>query len=447
MQRQQARRWRTLLAFGAAFSLVAASCADDSDDDSDSDVAAESDTEAGDNGDLAGTEVTVSGVEIDTEQQSLDETFDPFREDTGIDVQVSGADDFETQIVVDVEGGNPPDIGLFPQPGAVMDFLDDIEPLPDNVLSEVEANFDEGWTSMVDVDGDLVAVPVKADLKSLVWYSPDAFDEEGYEIPETFDDFLVLAEQMVDDGNAPFCLGWESDDATGWPATDWLEDWILRQHGPEVYDEWQLHEVPFNDERVVEVGDELYDLWTQDGYVAEGFEGAASRPFRETGVGILDGDCMMYRMSNFYGAILGENDAELGPEGDASAFYLPGSEENPNITLTGGMYAVAFSDDPEVMATLEYMASTDFADTRAANPIGGFLSPNANVDTSLYTTEMDQEFGQILADADPARFDASDLMPGSVGSGTFWEAMINITTGDQTVEEAFDNVEETWRDE
>jgi alpha-glucoside transport system substrate-binding protein len=153
---------------------------------------------------------------------------------------------------------------------------------------------------------------------------------------------------------------------------------------------------------------------------------------------------MMYKMGNFYAADLTNADADLGPDGNVSAFYLPGSEENPNITLSGGIYAAALSDDPAVMATLEYIASTEFADARAANEIGGFLSPNRNVDTSAYPNELTQQFGQILADADPVRFDASDLMPGAVGAGSFWTAVNNITNGDQNVEQAFAEVESSW---
>jgi alpha-glucoside transport system substrate-binding protein len=305
----------------------------------------------------------------------------------------------------------------------------------------------EGLYELGEYDGALRGAIYRLSLKSMVWYPAPEFEEAGYEVPETWDDLIALSDQIVEDGSTPWCVGFESGDATGWPATDWLEDWVLRLHGPDVYDEWRLHEISFDDERIVESGDALYDLWTQDGFVHGGLEAAASLSFRDAGVGVLDGDCMMYRMSNFYGAIFGENEADIGPDGDVSAFYLPGSDEHPNITLTAGMYAVAFNDDPATMATMEYLASTEFADARAANEIGGFLSPNANVDASLYTTPLDQEFGQILADADPARFDASDLMPGEVGAGTFWEAMIEITVGNQTPQEAFEDVENSWRDE
>lgn len=452
MTRQQPKRWRALLALGTVSSLAFAACAGDDDDtatDEGTDDTTE-DTAEEEAVDLEGEEVTVFGVELEQEQQSLNETFEPLREESGMTIEVSGSDDFETEIVANVQGGNPPDIAMVPQPGLIQDFADDIAPLSDDVLSEIEANFDPGWTDLAQVDGEIVAVPVKADLKSLVWYNQTAFEDNNYEIPETFEDFLALTDQMMADGNTPFCLGLGSEDATGWPATDWLEDWVLRRNGPEVYDQWRDHEIPFNDPEIVETMQELYDLWSQEGFVAGGLEPSASESFREAGLGITDGSCMMYRMSNFYAALL--TDPELGglesvgPDSEISAFYLPGSEENPNITLTAGLYAVAFNDDPATMETMRYIASTEYADTRAANPIGGFLSPNANVDTSLYQNPLEQEFGEILASADPARFDASDIMPGPVGTGTFWEAMVNITAGDQSVDEAFDSVEDTWRD-
>jgi alpha-glucoside transport system substrate-binding protein len=132
-----------------------------------------------------------------------------------------------------------------------------------------------------------------------------------------------------------------------------------------------------------------------------------------------------------------------------NAFYLP-TFEDPDfgrVTLSGGIYAAAFSDRQEVIDTLEFIASTDFANARASNSVGGFLSPNKNTDTAQYQRDIERTFAEILAEADPVRFDASDLMPGAVGAGAFWEAAVNIVTGAETVEEAFTNVEEAWPEE
>jgi alpha-glucoside transport system substrate-binding protein len=331
---------------------------------------------------------------------------------------------------------------MFPQPGKVNDFAEDIKPLTPEVVATVQQNFDEGWTDLVTVDGALKAIPAKADLKSLVWYCPSVFEENGYTVPTTQEEFTTLVDTMVEDGNTPICMGIGSDAATGWPMTDWIEDYMLRLKGPDVYDQWRKHEIAFNDPDVVEVGDYVVDLLSADGVVFGGFENVASTPFADAGLPMLQGDCMMHRQGNFYAANWPEG-TELGPNGQVNAFYLPGSDENPNITLSGGIYAAAFADRPEVMATMNFIASTGFANGRAQQEIGGFLSPNKNVDTSLYPTELEQGFGQILSDADPVRFDASDLMPGEVGAGSFWTAVVDITTG-TSVEDAFTEVEDSW---
>lgn len=431
---RQRRRWRAAMAAGLAFTLVATACADDDDGD-------DASTDEG-SGDTEGTTVTIFGSEVESELQGNQDAFDAFTEETGIEVEVSGDRSFETQIGTQIDGGNPPDIALFPQPGKVNDFNEDIIALPDDVVDLVEENFDPGFTDLVEFDGDLKAVPLKADLKSLVWYSPQAFTDGGYTVPETFEAFLALADQMVADGKTPFCIGIGSDDATGWPFTDWVEDFMLRMKGPDVYDQWYQHEIPFDDPDVVEVGEAVYDLWSTPGYVYGGVQNVAATPFAEAGLPLLEGNCMMHRQGNFYSANFADAVESFGPEGEVNAFYLPGSEEFPNITLSGGNYAAALADRPEVMEVMRFLASDEYASARAPAP--GFLSPNKNVDTTQYPDELTQSFGEILAAGDPVRFDASDLMPGAVGADSFWTAAVDITTGAKDVQTAFTDVEDTW---
>jgi alpha-glucoside transport system substrate-binding protein len=431
-------RWRAPLAAGLAFTMAlsAGACADDGDDDDDTEAA-----DTGGDQDLSGETVEIFGSEVEQELQGNQDSFEQFTEDTGITVEISGDRSFEEQIGNLVDGGDPPDIAMFPQPGKVADFADDLVDLPDDIVETMGENFDPVWTDLVTIDDAVKGIPLKADLKSLVWYSPAAFEENGWEIPETQEDFIALTDQMMEEGQTPFCIGLGSDAATGWPMTDWIEDYMLRLKGPDVYDQWYQHEIPFDDPDVVEVGEYVYDLWSQEGFVFGGLQNAAATPFADAGLPLLEGDCQMYRMGNFYAANWPEG-TELGDDGDVSAFYLPGSEENPNITLSAGLYAAAFNDDPATMEVMRFLASTDYADARA--PVGGFLSPNKNVDTSLYPTELEQNFGQILADAEPVRFDASDLMPGAVGAGSFWSAAIDITTGAADVPTAFEEVEQSW---
>lgn len=429
------RGWRAAALLGMALTLLAAGCADDDDDEGAS----------GNGGDASGTEVSIFGPEVEGEAQGFVDAFAAFEEETGIKINYQGDRSFEEQIGVRVDGGNAPDIAMFPQPGKIRDFAEDLVPLGDEALANIEENFDAGWTDFVTIDGEILAVPTKADLKSLVWYSPAAFEEAGYEVPETMEDLLALADRMVADGKTAFCIGIGSDAATGWPMTDWIEDFMLRLKGPEVYDQWMNHEIPFDDPDVVEVVQYVYDLWAKEGYVFGGLQNVAATPFAEAGLPVVEGDCMMHRQGNFYAANW-DDGTELGDDGDVSAFYLPpfADQDFGRVTLSGGIYAAAFDDRSEVQQVLAFIASTEFADARA--PVGGFLSPNKNTDTSRYPTEIEQTFAEILAEADPVRFDASDLMPGAVGAGSFWTAVVDIVTGAKDVPEALAAVEASWPD-
>jgi ABC-type glycerol-3-phosphate transport system substrate-binding protein len=248
--------------------------------------------------------VTIFGPEVEEEQQGFQDSFDAFTEETGIEVRVQGDRSAEEQIGVQAQGGNPPDIFIFPQPGLLRSFVEDCQlvPLPESVVSVMQENFVEGFLAGGQVGEQHYGVPNKSDVKSLVWYSPSAFEERGYEVPEDHDAFVALMDEMVENGDTPLCIGIGSDAATGWPFTDWIEDYMLRIHGPEVYDQWVQNEIPFDDPQVIEVGEFVMDIWSTDGYVFGGLQAAASTPFAESGLGVIEGDCMMHRQANFYAA-------------------------------------------------------------------------------------------------------------------------------------------------
>jgi alpha-glucoside transport system substrate-binding protein len=391
-----------------------------------------------------GETVTIFSPEVDDDQRNLKQSLVPWEDEVCVSIQLAAHRDFEQRIDSMVDGGNPPDIAMFPQPGKVRDVADVVVPLPHDVASLVRDDVGRQWTNPVTMDAEVLAIPVKADLKSLVWYSPAAFRERGYDVPTTFDEFLGLAERMARDGNTSFCLGLGSEFATGWPLTDWIEEFLLRLEGPHVYDAWWRHEIPFNDPRVVRVAQRVYDLLARPGFVAGRLEQSVNRPFAEAGNGVLNGDCMMYRMANYQVPNWPEDISLGGPGGDVDAFYLPGSEEDPRIALAGGDYLAAFSDRPAVMATMRHIASTTFAERRARGTTGGFLSPNTNVDHGVYRESIDRRFAVMLARSHPIRFDASDLMPGAVGAGSFWRGAVEISTGERTVQDVFDEIERDW---
>ena len=458
-------KWLLLL---VVFALIAAACGDDDSAETTTTAASGGETTTtaapDDGGSMADIGVVeIFGPETAVELAAFQGAMEPFTEQSGTEVIITGDRSFQELNDVRIAGGNPPDIGVYAQPGKIKDLAaaGSIKPLPADFVEEMKASFDPFWLELVTVDGEVYGVPTKGDVKSLVWYSPADFAAKGYSTPTTWAEMETLIETMKSNGDTPFCVGIGSGGATGWPFTDWVEDFMLRLHGPEVYDQWVNHEIPFNDPKVIEVGNFVNDLWTAEGNVFGGSETIASTDFGDAGLPLLEGKCMMHRQANFYGNFWvdpersGSNpDAVLGPDGDVNVFYLPTiSDDFGTVVLGAGVHYVMFNDRPEVIEALRYTASPTYAETRSQlQPGGGFLSPNRNqnLDVSFAdpeTGEIDQfarTLGEILVSADPFRFDASDLMPGAIGAGEFWTAATDIASGIATVEDAFAKVEEVW---
>ncbi|MFP5327197.1 MAG: ABC transporter substrate-binding protein [Acidimicrobiia bacterium] len=415
--------------------LLGAACAQEEDDDAG----------GGGGGGGGDEEVTISGPETGAEADGFSEAMKAFTEESDIKVTYSGSRDFETQIRVAAEGGDLPDIAVLPQPGLARDLADSIVAVPDEILDEHKDAFNEYLFELVTVEGKVLGIPNKADVKSLVWYSPKVFKDKGYEIPETWDDLMTLQNKMKADGMAPWCIGIESGDATGWPLTDWMEDIMLRLHGPDVFDQWVAHEIPFDDPKVVEAAKIVEEIWFTDGNVLNGRQSIASTGFAQAGLPVMDGKCGMHRQANFYAANFKDKGATFGEDGDVNVFYLPTmSDEFGKVMLSGGTYVVAFNDDESTMEAMKFLASADYANARNRAAKGGFLSPNKEHDTELYAEELDRTLAQLLVDADPVRFDGSDNMPSEVGAGSFWKEGTNWVLGSTKLEDFLSSVESSF---
>jgi alpha-glucoside transport system substrate-binding protein len=425
-----------LAALVAVLGIVSAACAQDDNDGGG----------GSSSGGKAKTTLTIAGPETGSEADGFTEAFKSFTDDTGIEISYSGSRDFETQIRVSAEGGDLPDIAVIPQPGLAKDLADKITPVTKKVLDKHKDQFNPYLWGLVTVDKDVLGIPNKADVKSLVWYSPKTFKAKGYKVPQTWTELLALQDKMKSDGIAPWCVGIESGDATGWPLTDWMEDIMLRMHGPKVYDDWVAHKIPFNDPKVQQVAAEVEKIWFADGNVLNGRQSIASTGFQQAGLPVADGTCGMHRQANFYAAQFKDKGGlTFGDDGDVNVFYLPTmSDKYGKVMLSGGTYVVAFNNNESTMKAMEFLASPEYANGRNKAAKGGFLSPNKEHDTSLYADDLDRTLAKLLVESETVRFDGSDNMPSSVGTGTFWKEGTNWVLGTSTQKQFLDNVEASW---
>ena len=383
--------------------------------------------------DLSGTEVQIFGAFVDEDARRFRAALEPFIEQTGIQVEYEGSGDFESLITVRAEGGDAPDIASFPQPGLMYDLhrqgyiYDPTEWL--GGMDYLQQQYDQDWIDMSMVDGEVGGIWYRTNVKSLVWYVPSVFEEEGYEIPETWDELMALSDQMVDDGHTPWSIAMESAGATGWVGTDWIEDIMLRIHEPQVYDDWIANDVPFDSPEVREAFEILGEIWFDDDYVLGGTDSILTVPFGDGANPLLldEPGALMHRQASFIQGFLPDG-TEVGPDGDIDFFYLPRIDaEHGDPVLVAGDVMSAMRDRPEVHAVMRFFSTAE--GTRGWLEQGGYVSPHEDVDFDWYP-DVDRRYAEILDAADTVRFDASDMMPGAVGTGTFWTGMVDWTQGE-----------------
>lgn len=400
-----------------------------------------------DYGTFDGASVDIYGTILDVEQERLNESWAEFEECTGIDVVYEGSGEFEAQINVRVQGGNPPDLAIFPQPGLLASVVGtgSVLPAPESVQANAQEFWSEDWQNYGTVDGTFYAAPLMASIKGYVWYSPSVWAERGWEVPTTLDELDALTAEIAADGTMlPWCVGFGSGEATGWPGTDWVEDYVLRTAGPDVYDQWITNEIPFNDPQIVSAMDRVGDLIKNPDYVNGGIGDVttiATTDFQTAGHGVASGECGMHHQASFYEGLWPEG-TTVAEDGDVWAFILPGEEAGATPVTGGGEFVGAFSDAEEVVAFQTYLSSAEWANSRVS--LGGVLSANSGLDPENASSPLLVSAAETLQDPGTTfRFDGSDLMPGAVGSGTFWRAMVDWISGADT-ETVLGQVESSW---
>jgi alpha-glucoside transport system substrate-binding protein len=423
--------------------LVAAACGGDDGDGGGGDG-------GGDGGDTG--EVSMFSAMEPFEAEALQAVLDELvNAETDYTLTVEASASFEEQAQIRVEGGNPPDVIMYPQPGAVLEQAEAgtafaLEDLGFDI-NELNATFGEYLMSLGEFNGKHYGIPTNVNAKSIVWYAKDDFDAAGYQIPATWDDLVALSGQMVADGVTPWCMGFESGTATGWPATDWMEDIMLRTGGADVYDQWVNHEIPFNDPAVTHAGELFGQVLFGEGFVLGGVENTPSINFGDAPLPMFNDPpgCMMYRMANFILAFFPE-ESEAGVDYDS--FPFPAIEQEGQAALIAGEYSAIFRDAPEVVDAVERFVSQAVQCGQGENAQTSRISPNIEVGADCYTNPLLAQAAGVITEslaADTARFDGSDLMPSAVGAGAFWTGMVEyVQGGPDALPGVLDDIESQW---
>jgi len=388
--------------------------------------------------DLKGETLTIFGPWRGDDEAHIQVVLEYFRQATGAEVKYSSSENYEQQAVIDTEAGSPANITILPQPGLLADLAakGHLVALTADDAKFVTDNYGAGasWVSLGTYKGKdgapaFYAFPYKADLKSLVWYSPENFKDAGYKIPQTMEELIALSDQIVKDGGKPWCIGLGSGGATGWPATDWVEDIMLRTQPPEAYDKWVTNDLKFDSPEVVAAIDTFGQFAKNDAYVDGGAAGVASTDFRDSPKGLFSSPpkCYMHRQASFIPSFFPEG-TKVGE--DADFFYFPPYASKPDLgkpVLGAGTLFAITKDSKAARAFIDYLKMPLSHEVFMKD--GGFLTPLKSVNQDAYINDAARKQGEILSTATTFRFDGSDLMPGKIGAGAFWTGMVDFVGG------------------
>jgi alpha-glucoside transport system substrate-binding protein len=388
---------------------------------------------AGERSEIDSGTVEVFGPYRGAEADRFADVLARFEGRSGIAVRYVGSVDFVTDLrrrIGDVN--DPPDIAMVPQPGLVRELAaeGEIVALGPGVEDVIATNYSAAGAALGTIQDTLYGVPYRVVVKSLIWYRPEVFSTFGWGIPRTLDELDALVDRIEAESDlSPWCLGIEAGSATGWVATDWVEDLVLRLAGAEAYREWVTGQLAFADSEIADAFSRFRSLALAPGRVLGGARAVVETPAREAVIPLLDDPpgCALHKQADFVVGWMPDS-TTIGTDRDVDFFVMPGPDASTGAQIVvGGDLAVQFRSSPEVDVLMSYLADPEAGEIWARE--GGFISANSTVPDDVYPDDYLQTLAQALEGASALVFDASDQMPADIGAGLLWDDITAWITG------------------
>jgi alpha-glucoside transport system substrate-binding protein len=367
------------------------------------------------------------------EQASFRAVVEPFTSRTGISVNIESTRDLDAVLTTRIRGNNPPDLAILPNPAKMQQLASQNRLVPlDSFLdmNTIHSDYADAWVTLGSYSGHLYALFYKVANKGTVWYNPAKFQAAGYQIPTAWQDLIALSDKIAASGKYPWSMGVQSGAASGWAAADWIAQIYLNQSGPEMYDKWVAHQIPWTDASIKSAfqlfgqiaGGKHYIAGAPESILATGFQDASYDPYKNPPQSYL------YYLGDFTEGFITSQFTSLKPGTDFNFFPFPSINSQYQGAVSGGAdVVVALNNNGAVRQLVQYLATADALTIWVKR--GGFTSPNKSVSLNAYPDPIIKASAKMLAAATTFRFGADDLMPPPV-ENAFWKGMLTFI-GDQ----------------
>ncbi len=381
--------------------------------------------------DDSANQVTIAGVWVGGDETSFRHILDEFQAQTGIHYVYQGSRALDQLLASDVRNGTEPDVVVVASPTVLSDYYrsGDLQPL-NKILPDQTGQYSQQWLNLMRTEGRgggkaQVGVVLKVDLKSIVWYDPATRSavlpgQVGEKAPPSWSSVAGLS-------GTPWCLGLGANAVSGFPGTDWIEEIMLKSFGPTIYQQWADGELPWNSQQVHSA------FYTWSSILAKVRGGSASAlltNFDQAAKPMLTSNppgCYLDSAGSFvtatYETLLNQKGAKPTDHAGRSYDFFPFPAIDPanaNAYEVAGNFAGMFRDTPAAERLMKFLASEQ---AQQAWLDTGSFSSDKQVPLSAYPDNVHRAISTILTGDDQLSFDASDLLPDTLGNA-FYQAVL-----------------------
>ena len=289
---------------------------------------------------------------------------------------------------------------------------------------------------------------------SMIWYNVDRYRELGSPKFNSFDELIEFTKSYSSNNGGLWCLtidsaenqpllDYEYGESSGWIVSNWLENVVLSNYGPDVYDKWIKNEIQFSDSEVIlsllDIGKIVHD----ENSIYKGKEYLIRSQVSSSAVNLLDTEstCVFSLMGHDAHSYM-PNNASYGE--DYNFLYFPSAEFTGMVVGLGDTLTLLNYDSPTTKVYQELVASS-FGEIWANKSNSKFVSARTDFDDSQYSNGFaKKQYKQIQnsLSLNLFRFDGSMLMKNGTGKKILWTSLRKfITESNDYLEEIVEEVD------
>lgn len=254
-------------------------------------------------------------------------------------------------------------------------------------------------------DGKQYFIPIY-EYPWVVIYRKSLFNEKGYTVPKTLDEFVALSKRMQADGLAPLAFG----DLDGWPAMGTFDILDMRMNGYQFHMDLMAGKAKWTDARVKAV----FAQWAK---LLPYFQaGALDRTWQEAARSMINKQAGMY----FLGTFAAEQATDPAVRSDLDAFPFPvlGNQWDAENAIDAPIDGLMLSKTPRNITSAKAMlqcVSTGAAQLVFLRSSPSYVAAARDTDTSSYTPFQQKMATIINGSGAIAQFLDRDTRPDFAG--------------------------------